>query len=233
MKKKQEKTLQNITIVGSKFFKLIKLFGLVLHIAAFIFGLSAIIAIDIDASHTIQETLEILTLIIVGLIIIVHFLEPLIIKKLIEIMLSSFWGENKIETITFNPKEIGLNKNGISKIKSHENIKQNENIKVYWAKKNLFKKRTLVISKDSNLEKNWKESDDKEKDLILIPKYIIIDLNSKKIRMIGRYKVLNDEDKNMFVLFSFDILAKKAKWSGLMPEYPLYGEWVWKDKKLK
>jgi|GEM_PF-3290270 len=79
---------QEINIVGSNFFILWEKIGLLLHIIAFVLGISALVS-EVE-SNNYASGLEIATVVIVGIIIFNHYLRSGISRYLIKSVLSNF-----------------------------------------------------------------------------------------------------------------------------------------------
>ncbi|NQX83282.1 MAG: hypothetical protein HRS50_01020 [Mycoplasmataceae bacterium] len=222
--------IQEITIIGSVISSVVKKIGLILHILAFVFGIMAIAGIVTDQSITIRHVLEIITVIIIGLIILQHTIEPIIKKQIVKKILSKFWGTNKVETIISAPTLIKWKGGGFGMVKSQKDIMQTENITIKWVRKNIFSKKLLSVSTNIPAIKKWKKISNKDGDIIayFIPKYVIVDLTRKilKINAVLTIEGVEDEVEREF-LFIFDIENKKATWSGVFPSHPFYGEWIW------
>lgn len=233
---------QYITIVGSKWFKLLKEFGLFLHIAAFVFGLLSLSSIFFNYSNEIQHILEIVTIVVVGLIIVIHSAEPFIKRIILRKLLNPFFGENSVDVKILSPWRI-KDKRRLPALALAKGISINNlTVKMFWKRKGLFDKHlkyTMIfpdaLYKQMEILTGVKADEDKEKheySETYKPSFIICDIKEKKIHMDVKFTVFNKkkEEINGLRKYAFDYKNKIVNWSGQLPNAPVFGEWSWDTK---
>ncbi len=228
---------QEILFVGSRLFTILETIGIWLHVIAFAAGILAITGLA-EGFEKAAHVLEILTLVIVGLIIVQFILIPIIKKIYLKKLLKDFWGDTKIATSLKYPLEIDtLSKFGT--ITKSADSMQLENTRIKWHVGSWFPfKKVLTIQQWSKVTSSgWKKykAIDGTFNQVIVPIYMIVDVKSKAIKFQGRANILyvkkNVEIPEKRVSFSFNYVDKIANWSGIFPEHPMYGEWIW-DSEL-
>ncbi len=224
---------QEIIITGSHAVKILEDIGLILHIAAFILGLLTISGMVGHAGDKYKHVVELATLIVVALILIQFALTPIIERMVLKRLLKDFWGTTDIATSMSYPLEVDPFKNFGSVVKSEDSL-QLETTRLGWTTVKLFPfKRVLTIQQSTPVTtKRWSRyaASDGTFNFGLIPIYIIIDVSQSVIKFQGRANILFSRQKDLpekRILFTFYYKDKKAEWSGIAPEHPLYGEWIW------
>ncbi len=228
---------QEIIITGSRWFEALETFGIWLHIMAFILGIFALTGIAIDVDGHITHYLEMVTIVIVGLIILQHGLMPSAKRIILKSLLDEFWGEKEIATSLSVPTVIDTTTN-FGNVKKAFNSRQIEATELKWTTVRWFPfKRVLTVRQSSPVtEKKWKKYAAKDGTLntAFLPLYIIIDIKSNVIKFQGRVHILYVDEleiEEKRVVFTFHYKDRVARWTGVFPDFPLYGEWIW-DSKL-
>ncbi|BDV03535.1 MAG: hypothetical protein HPPSJP_2560 [Candidatus Hepatoplasma scabrum] len=216
IKKIHEK--QDILIVGSNWYKILEFFATLLHIAVLILSFLSITEILTVSNENITNNLEIATFSVIIAIIIQSFIIiPITKRRYIKNSLNSFWGANLITTKINIPLRIEADEDLYGKILEHKETIRHELIKINWKNKRL-------LNSKINVEIRYDKSFVK-----FIINYIIIDAKSKKIRIDAKLLDLNQKEVILHrdFIFTFYINKKIAHWSGIFPQHPLFGEWVW------
>lgn len=232
---------QSITITNSKIFDFLEVFSVFLHIVAFVLGIVTLTGIIIlgENAETAQHDIEIITIVIVGLIIFLYFIDPLIKKIAIKNALNSFWGTNKVNTIIIAPKNVVFKPSELGQygyIKDKTESHQTEKITVGWVKSKYKMKTTLgfvmeiPITKET---KKWSERTDNNETInYMMPKHILLDLKTRVLMMSAI--LINDsvsgEYDDTVIEVKFNLKKLNMKWTGSFPEHPFYGEWEWVPK---
>lgn len=214
---------QDILIIGSYWYKILEMLAILLHVTVLILSFLSITEILTVSNENINHGLEISTFIVIVLIIIQTFLVmPITKRRYIKKNLKSFWGTNLITTKVNIPLKIKANADLYGKILEHEETIRHELIKVKWKSKRL-------LTSNINIEIKYQKSYIK-----FLINYIIIDVKNEKIRIDA--KLLDLKSKKIILhrdfIFTFYIDKKIAHWSGIFPQHPLFGEWIWpKEEK--
>ncbi len=232
---------QEIIITGSHAVKILEDIGLVLHILAFVLGLLTVTGMFLSTGEGnvehFKHNVEIATLVVVALILIQFAVTPIIERMILKSLLKDFWGTTEIATSLSYPVEVDPFKNFGSVVKSEDSL-QLEETRLGWTTVKKFPfKRVLTVQQSTPVTtKRWSRyaASDGTFNFGLIPIYIIIDVSHKVIKFEGRANILFSRQKDLpekRILFTFHYRDKKAEWSGISPEHPLFGEWIW-DSQL-
>lgn len=215
---KSAKEQQDVLIVGSYLYKILEFSAMLLHFAVLILSFLSITEILTLSNENINHGLEIATFVVIIFIIIDTFIViPITKRRFIKKNLKTFWGTNLITTKVNVPLRIEADKDLYGKIIEHEETIRHELIKINWKSHRWLK---------SNINVEIKYEDTYVKFII---NYIIIDLKSNKIRIDAKLLNLKNEEivLNRDFIFTFYIDKKIAHWSGIFPQHPLFGEWIW------
>lgn len=224
---KHVKEAQSISIIGSLGFEILDMFGLILHIVAFVLGLLSLIDITLYAAA--HESIEIVTLVVVGLIVIFHFVEPILKRVFLHNNFYELWGRSIIKH-TFNLVEgIEVRNDYNVKIKDSKVISQEEDIFLGWYRPHWYSRRKLIIQIYS--------LDTKELIISILFRTVTIDNEYKTIQLQGGMTFPNEPEvltRETTVTFKLAGHGKRIKriatWYGNYPEYPLYGSFTWMEK---
>ncbi len=228
---------QEIIITGSPLIRFFETVGLWLHILAFFLGFATLLGVFTHEASEFTHTLEIVTLIVIALIILQFALTPIIERFTVKRLLRDFWGTNEIATSLKYSRDIDPMKNFGTIIDEVVSL-QLEETKLGWTTVRKFPwKRVLTIQQSTPITtKRWSRyaSSEGTFNTAFVPIYIIVDVHQKVIKFQGRVNVLFTRHKNIAekrIMFTFHYKDKVANWSGIFPEHPLYGEWIW-DKTI-
>ncbi len=239
----KEHSHQEIIVTGSPLLKLLETIGVWLHIVAFILGLVSVAgliagsATEGEASHggiaNATHIVEYATLFVVALIIIQFAITPFIERAMLKYLLKEFWGTNEIATSFKYATDIDTLKNFGTVVNEVTSL-QLEETKLDWRVIRWFPfKRVLTIQQCTPITtKRWSRyaANDGTLNVAIIPIYIIIDVHQKTVKFQGRANILFSRQKNIpekRIMFTFHYKDKTASWSGIFPEHPMYGEWLW------
>ncbi len=220
---------QDIEIMGSKLFSVVETIGFWLHIIALTLGILSLI--DIALAEEAHHALEIVTLIVVGLIVFIHFSEPIVKRSFIHNNLKDLWGDSRIKTKTHIIKNVDFKKNYNTKITKEEHSIQEENVHVGWTRPKWYSRRKFVF-----------QVFDENNDVLIsiLPRFIIIDFDLRHIRMAGHMTfpgTSNNKLRETNLIFKPLARGKemehKAHFYGNFPEYPIFGTFEWTKKKVK
>ncbi len=236
MRKLEKKFIKNhshqeIIITGSKSMVVLETIGLWLHMAALFTGVLTLIG---TLGHSeFARILELITVVIVALIVAQYILTPIIERYVLKKLLKDFWGTNEIATSMSYPTEVDPIKNFGAVISAVESV-QLEETKLEWQTVRYFPfKKVLTIQQCTPVTtKRWSRyaSSDGTLNVAIIPLYIIIDTHQKTIKLQGRMNVLFTRQKSIpekRIMFTFHYKEKLASWSGVAPDHPFFGEWIW------
>ncbi len=229
---------QEIMVSGAIFIETLEWISTILHIAAVILSLASLIGMAFAHSehyHHVKEALEITTLVVIALILILHFTRGPLHRYLVKRMMGNFWGNNKVRSRISYPTGVKLNKDdSFGKLSSHGDIFNNQNIWIGFKREGFLKlKKHLNIKFQMKPTRRWKSlaNSDGLIDAYLNPKYIIINVKEKYIKFTAHFKTATGEnvtdDKD--TIFTINTKDRTAKWSGVFPEHPFYGEWAWDE----
>lgn len=231
---------QEIVITGSPLFSILETIGVWLHIAAFIIGLATFFGFfskETEHGEEVFRILEATTLIIVGLIILQFTITPFLERIMVKSLLKEFWGTNDIATSLKYATGVDTMTN-FGVITSEVESLQLEKTKLDWNVVSLFPfKRVLTIQQTTPITtKRWSKyaATDGTFNTAIVPLYIIVDVKQHVIKFQGRINILFTRQKDIpekRLMFTFHYKDKIAEWTGLFPQHPLYGEWLW-DKEI-
>ncbi len=232
----KEHAHQEIIVTGSPVLRVLEMVGVWLHILAFVLGLFSIAGIFISHDSHATEYLEYVTLFVIALIIIQFAITPIIERTMLKVLLKEFWGTNEIATSFKYATDIDTFKNFGTVTKEVSSL-QLEETQLDWKVVRWFPfKRVLTIQQCTPITtKRWSRyaANDGTLNIAIVPIYIIIDTHQKTIKFQGRLNVLFSRQKNIpekRIMFTFHYRDKLASWSGLYPEHPMYGEWLWDNE---
>ncbi len=254
MKKETRKYEQEIVIINSRLFRFLEVLVFVLHILALIFGSFSIIGLVMEVEmnemlHISEMILEFLTFFVILLIIILNILTPIIKRKFIQKFLGPFFGKNiKIKTYIKTPivEKVTMN-NFTTDIINNSGatassvLENTELINLTWEKNGFLRYRKVLriltyinlgTTQMELLKNNIKGIDNNLEVAIFVPNQITIDIKNRSLEFNAHLEVkVNDKFvfSNREFLFRFDSKKQKAYWSGIMPDYAYYGEWIWNN----
>lgn len=220
---------QDIEIIGAKGWDLAEKFGVILHIAAFVLGILTLLGIAFNAK--IEHSLEITTLVVIGLILLQALVKPIIKKIFLHNNLAEIWGDSRIKNTTYTIDGTTITKNYKHSIKAKEEMITEENIHLGWYKKKWYKRQKFVF-----------QIFDENNEILIsfLPRIIIIDMELKHIKLSGYMTFPGDsENRTRESNIEFKLgkrgqrVLRNAKWYGNFPDYPVYGKFTWTDKKVK
>ncbi len=228
---------QETIITGSPWIRFFETVGLWLHILAFFLGFATLLGVFTHEESEFTHTLEIITLVVIALIILQFAATPIIERVVVRALLKDFWGINEIATSLKYSRDIDPMKN-FGTIIDEEVSLQLEETRLGWTTVRRFPwKRVLTIQQSTPITtKRWSRyaASDGTFNTAFVPIYIIVDVHQKVIKFQGRVNVLFTRHKNIAekrIMFTFHYRDKVANWSGIFPDHPLYGEWIW-DKTI-
>ncbi len=228
---------QEIIITGSKAMNFLEVVSFWLHLLALVLGIMSFFGFLLSEGSSLTHYIEIATLIIITLIIIQFVMTPIIERRVLRYLLKDFWGTTEIATSMKYATEIDPVKNFGSVTSAVESV-QLEETKLEWQTVRLFPiKRVLTIQQCTPVTtKRWSRyaSSDGTLNVAIVPLYIIIDVHQKVIKLQGRMNILFTRQKNIAekrIMFTFHYKDKLASWSGIAPDHPFFGEWIW-DKTI-
>lgn len=238
---------QEIIITGSALFKTLELIGIWLHIIAFVVGFISVVGVlsgsilghgNEELEH-IKTGFEITTLVVIALILLQFAVTPILEKIVLKNILKDFWGTNEIATSMKYPTDIDPITN-FGTILSEVDSVQLEETRISWTVSRYIPfKQVLTIQQCTPITtKRWSKyaSTDGTFNTVVVPLYIIIDLKQKSVKLQGRSNVLFTRQKEIpekRIMFTFHYKERVAEWSGLFPDHPLYGEWIWDSEVTK
>lgn len=222
---------QEVVIINSIFFRSIEIISYILHVLAFILGVSTLIGIAIIGTFG-EHILELITLIVVFIIIMLPVLKNFVIKRFIRKSFDDIWGKNKLQFVIKLPKNIQFIENDMNLMALHGEVTSflefNDDIwvKIGWDSDVWKLNRKLAIRFEIRPGVTLK----------LNINYIMIDVLNRTIKInsmppIVEDKVLSEEQAKILTEqdFTLQVVSKEKKliWSGNFPNYPFYGEWRW------
>ena len=221
----KETSNASIIIEHSLLFRMIERTAVMMHIFLVISAFLTFLGLSEGYSHAFTLTLEILTAIFIIIIILYYFLLPYFKRMYLKHYLKEIWGINKIDTVTSIPLEVKLEENDFlaSIINSHK-IFSKSLVDINWNSKNIFK-RGLYVRVNLDLD------DAENKDYFFDLDFIMIEASKGIVKIESKIIIFNEEDQSYQSTgkgFSVKIYTKewKIKWSGFLPDHPLYGEWI-------
>ncbi len=238
MRKLEKKFIRNhshqeIIITGSRAMIILEMIGLWLHILALFLGSFTLFGFLLNEGSELTHIMEIITLVVVALIVLQFVLTPIIERIVLKRLLKDFWGTTEIATSMKYATEIDPVKNFGAVVSAVDSV-QLEETKLEWQTVRYFPwKRVLTIQQCTPITtKRWSRyaSSDGTLNVAIVPLYIIIDVHQKVIKLQGRMNVLFTRQKNIpekRIMFTFHYEDKLATWSGVAPDHPFYGEWIW------
>lgn len=236
MKIAKEKEKIQIHINNSRFWELNETFSLLLHFAALIFGILSISGALVNFNHSLELTMEILTLITITLILLNHLSKNIVKLIYLRVFFSRFWGEQRIEN-KFNMFNTTTIKNQYIKF---ETFNTNEKINIKFVRNGIFSK-TLKVFYNVEL-KYFAENSTEIVNSEWVFKTIVINSKEKTLEADVQLKhnldekdiKLRDDTNGLFTKlnngvnfkFSIDLNDKTAKWYSKEP-FSQFGEWIW------
>lgn len=213
---------QDIIIKYSLLYKFMQRFLIFLHFLLVLFTILVLIGVAFKFEHQIELTIDIITFFIIFLILILIATEPILKRHFIKKIFGKFWGEHLIETKLMRPKTLKIEEHQIfTRIVEVDSYIQNENINIRWKNKYSPFSDLWVTVELKNDEGIYFKYD-------FVIDFIIVNSYSKKLTISAK---LMDEKTKIIqkkpFIWNFDSKRERARWSGLLPGHPNYGEWIW------
>ncbi len=223
-----------ISLHESKLLWFLEFFSILLHISLVVFTIVALILTfeHTNVSEQILLAIEITGVVLVLLIVLNYFSVPIVKRIYIKNYFKPFWGNLIVNTKIFIPQKININERDfLADIESFQKMGSVSNINIGWMSKNPYRSHLEIIianqqkvttALDNNFDKLFFDIshiniDTHEKIIVLEAKIIIYKSDTRQFEFTDRSCFMKIDQKN-----------KIAKWSGVMPEHPLYGSWEWK-----
>lgn len=224
MKKKHKSNKQNIIVSHSKLYHFIEKSLLFFHIFLLVITIVTFLGFLVNFPHDVELAFEIITVLLIFTVVLLAMLQPIIIKYYVRKILGPFWGEHIIETKIFRLTKLERAPESIfTSIKEADVAIAEERINIRW-KNGLFSSNKLHMNAEISGE-NGKIF--KFKFLI---KFIIVNIGEGRIVLNAKLKNTDtDEIENRSFLLNFNPNKQRALWSGLLPNHPNFGEWVWES----
>ncbi len=230
MKKNKDNNIydQEIMVIGTKFFERLERFNVFIHILAILLIVVSLIVSETSIVEYMKIILDTLTLVVIFLILIIYFINPVIKKFIIMSMLGNFWGTVQVETrishsTIINPAE--------GKIDEQKDFFNKERVWIGFERYGFLNLRKRLKAKtyfETNPEfVSWAD-DNGVVDVNIRPLQIIVDLKEKYIKFISKTDI-----NNSGAVIVFHTRDRIVKWSGILPDNPFFGEWKWIDENSK
>ncbi len=223
-----------ISLHESKSLWFLEFFSILLHISLVVFTIVAL-TLAIEHTHVSERILlaiEITGVVLVFLIVLNYFLTPIIKRTYIKRYFKPFWGNLTVNTKIFIPNKINVDEDDfLADIESFKKMGSISNIYIGWMSKNPYRSHLEIViadnkkvmnSFDGNYDKLFFDIphiniNTKEKTIVLEAKIIIFKSDTHQFEYTDRSCIIKIDKRHQIV-----------KWSGMMPEHPLYGTWEWK-----
>ncbi|BDV02446.1 MAG: hypothetical protein HPAVJP_3350 [Candidatus Hepatoplasma vulgare] len=219
---------QDIIVKYSPIYKFMQRLLVFLHFLLAVFTILVLIGVVFKFQDLIEIIIESITFVIIVLILAIIIAEPIIKRHFIKKIFGKFWGDHLIETKLMRPKTFKIDENQIfGRIVEVDSYIQNENIQIRWKKRfSIFSDLWVSVELQNEKGNHFKYD--------FIIDFIIVNLDSKRLTISAK---LMDEKTNIIqkrpFIWNFDLKRERARWSGLLPGHPNYGEWIWSSVNKK
>lgn len=177
--------------------------------------LTLIIVIEFEINHT-QKAVAVFTFIFIILIIIIDISYFAVKYFLVKDFLSEFWGEKKVDAKIIKFSKNANDEQVFLRMKDKDIIEEkNATAQIYW-EKNWFFKPGIII--ELFLEQRTQ--------MVVKCLDVYYDIDQKILIING---IVYDKNIDMysFLVFNINHEDKIVKWSGMLPDFPFYGEWMY------